>query len=92
MCRSIKTLYNFDPPSTDEEIHATAQQYVRKVSGFAKPSAANEASFKRAVHAVTTATHQLLTSLTTAVPPHDREQEARRAHDQAVKRFGSRQA
>ena len=89
MCRNIKTLFNFDPPATDSEIHAAALQYVRKIGGFARPSAANEAAFYRAVAEVEKASSQLLGSLVTSASPRNREVEASRAHDRAVRRFGS---
>ena len=89
MCRNIKTLHNFKPPATDEEIRASALQFVRKLSGFAKPSKANEAAFERAVHEVTHAAHHLLESLVTNAPPRDREVEAAKAHAKAVERFGA---
>ena len=89
MCRNIKTLYNFDPPASDDEIHAAALQYVRKISGFARPSAANEAAFNRAVAEVEKASSRLLGSLVTAAAPRNREVEAARAHARAVRRFGS---
>jgi hypothetical protein len=79
MCRSIHTLYNFEPPATREEVHAAALQYVRKVSGFTKPSQANEEAFDRAVAAVTAASEQLLGELVTSAPPKDREVEAAKA-------------
>ena len=88
MCRNIKTLYNFAPPATDDEIHAAALQYVRKVSGFTAPSAANAAAFNRAVAEVETATSRLLAALVTAAPPRNRETEAARAHARAERRFG----
>jgi hypothetical protein len=78
MCRSIHTLYNFDPPATEEEVRAAALQYVRKVSGFTKPSRANEEAFEQAVDAVAAATGRLLEELTTAASPKDRELEAAR--------------
>ncbi len=89
MCRNIKTLYNFDPPASDDEIHAAALQYVRKISGFARPSAANEAAFNHAVAEVETASSRLLGSLMTAAPHRNRDVEAARAHARAVRRFGS---
>ena len=89
MCRNIKILYNFDPPATGDEIHAAALQYVRKISGFTKPSEANEAAFHRAVAEVEKASSQLLGSLVTAAPPRNREVKAARAHARAVRRFGS---
>jgi hypothetical protein len=79
MCRNIRTLHNFDPPATDEEIRASALQYVRKVSGYNRPSAANAEAFERAVEAVAQATHELLGELTTSAPPKDREVEAAKA-------------
>jgi hypothetical protein len=88
VCRNIKTLYNFDPPATDDEIHAAALQYVRKISGFARPSATNEAAFDRAVTEVEKASAQLLTALVTASSPRNREAETARAHARAVRRFG----
>lgn len=87
MCRNIKTLYNFAPPATGEEIHAAALQYVRKISGFAKPSAANEAVFNRAVAEVEQASSRLLGLLVTAAPPKDRDVEAARAQTRAKQRF-----
>lgn len=89
MCRNIKTLFNFDPPATNDEIQAAALQYVRKISGFTKPSAANEAAFNRAVAEVEKASSRLLGSLVTAASPRNREVEAARAHARAVRRFGS---
>lgn len=89
MCRNIRTLYNFDPPATDDEIHAAALQYVRKISGFARPSAANEAAFDHAVAEVEKASAQLLGSLVTGTSPRNREVETARAHARAVRRFGS---
>jgi hypothetical protein len=88
MCRNIKVLYNFAPPATGEEIEAAALQYVRKISGFAKPSAANEAAFNRAVEEVQKASSRLLGALVTSAPPRNRETEARKAHALAVRRFG----
>ena len=79
MCRNIRTLYNFEPPATDEEVRASALQYVRKVSGFNRPSQANAEAFERAVDAVTAASHQLLSELSTSAPPKDREVEAAKA-------------
>ena len=87
MCRSIKTLHNFKPPATDEEIRASSLQFVRKLSGFTKPSKANELAFARAVDQVAQAAHQLLDSLVTNAPPRDREAEATKARARAVKRF-----
>jgi hypothetical protein len=87
VCRNIKTLANFDPPATDDEIHASALQFVRKLSGTTYPSRANEASFNRAVEEVTTAARRLIDSLTTAAPPRHREEEAAKAKERAMKRF-----
>lgn len=87
MCRNIKTLANFEPPATNEEIRASALQFVRKLSGVNRPSRANEAAFNRAVDEVTAAAERLIHSLTTSAPPRNREEEARRAHERAVKRF-----
>ncbi len=89
MCRNIKTLYNFEPPATDEEIRAAALQYVKKVSGFTNPSAANQEAFDRAVDEVARASEELLGALVTAAPPKDREVEAARARERAVRRFGA---
>jgi hypothetical protein len=88
MCRNIKTLHNFAPPATEEEVHAAALQYVRKVSGSQKPSKANEAAFARAVDEVAHITRHLLAELVTTAPPRDREVEAARARARAEKRFG----
>ena len=89
MCRNIKTLHNFDPPATDEEVRAAALQYVRKLSGVTKPSKANEAAFARAVDEVAEASLRLLRELVTAAPPRNREVEAARARARAEKRFGA---
>jgi hypothetical protein len=80
MCRSIHTLYNYEPATTDEEVRAAALQYVRKVSGFTKPSSANAEAFERAVEAVATTTRQLLDELVTSAPPKSREVEAEKKH------------
>jgi hypothetical protein len=88
MCRNIKTLHNFDPPASEDEVNAAALQYVRKVSGSTKPSKANEAAFARAVAEVAVTTNRLLAELVTAAPPRDREVEAARARVRAEKRFG----
>lgn len=88
MCRNIKVLFNFDPPATDEEIRDAAKQFVRKLSGYTHPSQVNEATFERAVDETAAAAKKLLHSLTTNAEPRDREEEARRAHERAVKRFG----
>jgi hypothetical protein len=87
MCRNIKTLYNFEPPATDEEVRAAALQYVRKVSGFAKPSKANEAAFDAAVERVAAVSRDLLAALETNAPPRDRDEEAAKAHARAALRF-----
>ena len=89
MCRNIRTLYNFEPPATDEEVRAAALQFVRKISGFAKPSATNQKAFDRAVDGVAKASMTLLRSLVTSASPRSREVEAARAHARAVQRFGS---
>jgi hypothetical protein len=89
MCRSIKTLHNFDPPATHDEIRASALQFVRKLSGFAHPSKANEVAFNRAVDQVAHAAHELLHSLVTNAPPRDREVEAAKARARAAERFGT---
>ncbi|HMG72219.1 MAG TPA: DUF2277 domain-containing protein [Pyrinomonadaceae bacterium] len=89
MCRNIKTLHNFKPPATEEEIRASSLQFVRKLSGFAKPSKANEAAFTRAVDQVTQAAHELLDSLVTNAPPKDRETEAAKARTRTAERFRS---
>lgn len=87
MCRSIKTLANFEPPATDEEIRAAALQFVRKLSGTTRPSRANEAAFERAVDEVTAAATRLIASLTTNAPPRNREMEALRARERINRRF-----
>jgi hypothetical protein len=89
MCRNIHTLYNFEPPATEHEVQGAAEQYVRKVSGFSKPSHANEEAFARAVDEVAAATSRLLAALVTAAPPRDREVEAERARARAAKRFAT---
>lgn len=89
MCRNIKTLHNFAPPATDEEIRASSLQFVRKLSGFTKPSQANELAFNRAVDDVAHAAHHLLESLVTNSPPRDREVEALKARARSANRFGS---
>lgn len=88
MCRNIKTLHNFKPPATDDEIRASSLQFVRKLSGFAKPSKANEAAFQRAVEQVTQAARELLESLVTNAPPRDRVVEAAKARARTMERFG----
>ena len=87
MCRSIKTLANFEPPATDDEIRAAALQFVRKLSGTARPSRANEAAFDRAVDEVTEAAHRLIHALETNAAPRNREEEARKARERSLKRF-----
>lgn len=89
MCRNIKTLFNFDPPATEEEIKAASLQFVRKLSGYTKPSQANEAAFDRAVDEVAMAAQKLLGSLTTHAEPHNRDVEAAKAKARAVQRFGT---
>ena len=89
MCRSIKTLHNFEPPATDEEIRASALQFVRKLSGFARPSKANQPAFDHAVEQVTRAAHELLGSLVTNAAPRDRETEAAKARAKAAERYRS---
>jgi hypothetical protein len=89
MCRNIRPLYHFEPPVTDEEVRAASVQFVRKVSGFTRPSAANHDAFDRAVDEVTAAVHRLLGSLVTAAPPKNREAEAAKARARAAKRYGA---
>lgn len=89
MCRNIKVLYNFEPPATEDEIRAAATQYVRKISGFPKPSAANAEAFDRAIDQVALASATLLDSLVTTAAPRDRETEAAKAHERALRRFGA---
>jgi hypothetical protein len=89
MCRNIHTLYNFEPPATNEEIRDASLQYVRKVSGFSKPSQANEEAFARALDEIAAATKRLLDELVTSAPPKDRELEAERARARAAKRFAA---
>ena len=88
MCRNIKTLHNFEPPATEEEVRGAALQYVRKVSGSQKPSQANEPAFERAVDEIAAITSRLLEELVTNAPPRDRDVEAARARARAEKRFG----
>jgi hypothetical protein len=88
MCRNIRVLHNFEPPATTDEVTAAALQYVRKVSGATKPSAANQEAFDRAVHEVAHATQHLLDALVTAAPPKDREVEAAKAREKARLRYG----
>ena len=89
MCRNIKTLHNFKPPATEEEIRASSLQFVRKLSGFSKPSKANEVAFNNAVEQVAQAAHELLDSLVTNAPPRDRETEAIKARVRSANRFRS---
>ena len=89
MCRNIKTLYNFDPPVTDEEIRAASLQFVRKITGFNKPARANEASFLAAVDQIAGVSARLLSSLETNAPPKNREEEAAKAKARAAERFGA---
>lgn len=89
MCRNIKTLFNFEPPATDEEIRASSLQFVRKLSGFTKPSKANEAAFEQAIIAVNAAARELLDSLVTDAPPKDRAVEAAKARARAQQRFSN---
>jgi hypothetical protein len=89
MCRNIRTLYNFEPPATDEEIRASALQYVRKISGFTKPSQANEEAFAKAVDAVASVSAQLLSQLQTTAAPKDREVEAAKARARAAERYAA---
>ena len=89
MCRNIKTLFNFDPPVTPEEIHAASLQFVRKISGLNKPSKANEATFLAAVDEIAAVSNRLLLSLETTAPPKNREEEAAKARARALERFGT---
>jgi hypothetical protein len=89
MCRNIRTLYNFEPPATEDEVRAAALQYVRKISGFTKPSQANAVAFERAIDAVTEVSRELLAELTTNAPPKDREAEAAKARARAQQRYGT---
>jgi hypothetical protein len=89
MCRNIKTLFNFDPPATEEEIRAASLQFVRKLSGFTKPSKANEAVFNRAIEETAAVAERLVRSLVTDAEPRDRDIEAERARERALKRFGT---
>ena len=89
MCRNIRTLHNFEPPATEEEIRDAALQYVRKISGYSKPSHANEGAFEQAVVEVARATQKLLDHLVTSAPPRDREVVAARARERAAARFGT---
>lgn len=89
MCRNIRTLYNYDPPATNNEIRAAAVQYVRKISGFTKPSRANEAAYNAAVDEIAAISRQLLTSLETTASPKNREEEAIKAKARSAQRFGA---
>ena len=89
MCRNIRTLHNFEPPASQEEVQAAALQYVRKISGFTKPSQANQEAFDRAVEAVAEISRELLDSLVTNAPPKDREVEAAKARQRAALRYGT---
>lgn len=89
MCRNIRTLYNFDPPATDDEIQAAALQFVRKISGFSKPSAANEAAFQAAVEEISEVAGRLMGSLTTNAPPKNREAEAQKRIERSKRRFAT---
>ena len=89
MCRNIRTLHNFAPPATEDEIHAAARQYVRKVSGMTKPSSANQEAFDEAIEAIAATTSALLETLVTKAVPRDREIEAAKAHARAAKRYAS---
>lgn len=89
MCRNIKTLFNFDPPATEEEIRAASLQFVRKLSGFNAPSRANEAAFQRAIDEVAAIARQLIDDLETSAPPKNREEEAAKARARAAERFGA---
>lgn len=89
MCRNIKTLFNFDPPVTEQEIRGASLQFVRKISGFSKPSKANEATFEAAVEEIAAASQRLLRSLETNAPPKNREEEAAKAKARAAERFGT---
>jgi len=89
MCRNIKTLYNFDPPVTDDEVRAASIQFVRKVSGFTKPSKANEAAFQQAIEEISAATGRFLSSLETHAPPKNRDEEAAKAKARAAIRYGT---
>ena len=88
MCRNIKTLFNFEPPATEEEVFASALQYVRKISGFQKPSKQNEAVMLASAKRITNETHRMLANLTTIALPKDRDEERRKAKIRAIKRFG----
>ncbi len=89
MCRNIKTLFNFDPPVNEDEVRAASLQFVRKISGFNKPSKANEAAFQKAIDEIATASARLLDSLETTAPPKNREEEAAKARARTAERFGT---
>ncbi len=89
MCRNIHTLHNFEPPATEDEVHAAALQYVRKISGYTRPSQANAAAFERAVHEIAHISRHLLEELVTSAPPRDREVEAAKARARAAQRFAA---
>jgi hypothetical protein len=89
MCRNIKTLFNFDPPVTNEEVHAASLQFVRKITGFNKPSKANEEAFQAAIEEIAAISNRLLRSLETTAPPKNREEEAAKARARAAERFGA---
>jgi len=89
MCRNIKTLFNFDPPVTNEEVHAASLQFVRKITGFNKPSKANEEAFQTAIEEIAAISNRLLRSLETTAPPKNREEEAAKARARAAERFGA---
>lgn len=89
MCRNIKTLFNFDPPATDEEIRAAALQFVRKLSGFHEPSKVNEGAFNKGIEDAAKVARELIDSLVTQAEPRNREEEAKKAHERALKRFGA---
>jgi hypothetical protein len=88
MCRSIRPLFNFEPPATDDEVHAASLQFVRKISGFSKPSQANAAAFERAIQEITASARRLIDSLETNAPPRNREVEAEKAKARSIARFG----
>jgi hypothetical protein len=90
MCRNIKTLFNFDPPATDEEIHAASQQYVKKITGYNKPSKVNEEAFNRAINEIALVTRNLLNAMETSAESRNREVEADRARAKSAKRFGTK--
>jgi len=92
MCRNIRTLFNFEPPATDEEVRAASLQFVRKLSGFTRPSRANEAAFERAVDDVSGVARRLIDALVTQAPPRNRDAEARKARARSAERFGGRRA